>query len=432
MIDTPWPPCQYVPLSNPMVKLNDVAIGRDNNFNLLRMIAAGAVLVSHAYPIALGGGATEPLSSMLGMSLGTLALLTFFTISGFFISQSFDRRHGLIDFCVARILRIYPGLMVVLILTILVIGPVFTTLTPSSYFSHAATWLYFPHNISLKWLQYDLPGAFGDNPYGPAINGSLWSLFYEVACYCMVAGVGALLLTGRSWTFMVFLVVYALGYVALKLVGDHLLERSVLIANFHQLTLPFVLGMAFYHFRRFLPLNFIVCAIACSAAVLAYGNFWFEEIFVICWCYLIFYLGYLPWATLKAYNQVGDYSYGMYIYAFPCEQISVALWKGMSPITLIAISFPLTLAFAMLSWHFLENLALGYRVTAAQWLKHRLALSGGSTSHRRPLSAQSARERHDCAPQIFSNESRTKTKVLGTSGTRSIIGHEEIELSRRR
>ena len=93
---------------NIMAKLNDLAAGRDNNFNLLRMIAASAVLVSHAYPIAIGEGVIEPLSSLLQMSLGTLAVLTFFAISGFFISQSFDRRHGLIDFWVARILRIYP------------------------------------------------------------------------------------------------------------------------------------------------------------------------------------------------------------------------------------------------------------------------------------------------------------------------------------
>lgn len=365
-----------------MVKLNDLATGRGNNFNLLRMIAASAVLVSHAYPIALGKGAIEPLSSMLGMSLGTLAILTFFAISGFFISQSFDRRHGLIGFCVARILRIYPALIIVLLLTILVIGPVFTTLTQSSFFSHPETLSYFPCNISLKWLQYDLPGVFRDNPYGPAINGSLWSLFYEVVCYCMVAIIGSLSLARRSWIFIAFLIVYSLGYVAFKLIDGHLIDQSALIANFHQLTLPFVVGMAFYQFRRFVPLNLIVCSVACGAAVWAYRNFWFEEIFIICWCYLTFYLGYLPWAPLKAYNRVGDYSYGMYIYAFPCEQIGTAIWKGISPLALIATSFPCTLVFAMLSWHFLESWALGRRASTAKWLEHKLVLPGGWTRHR--------------------------------------------------
>lgn len=85
--------------------LDELAIGRDNNFNLIRIVAACWVLVSHAYPIALGNGAVEPLDSILQMSLGTLGVLTFFVISGFFISQSFDRRRGELDFWIARCLR---------------------------------------------------------------------------------------------------------------------------------------------------------------------------------------------------------------------------------------------------------------------------------------------------------------------------------------
>jgi peptidoglycan/LPS O-acetylase OafA/YrhL len=354
-----------------MGKLSDLATGRDNNFNLLRMIAAIAVLVSHAYPIALGQGAVEPLSPLLQISLGTLAILTFFVISGFFISQSFERRRGLVDFLVARVLRIYPALLVALLLTILILGPIFTTLSLSSYFADPTTLLYLPRNLSLKWLQYDLPGVFLDNPYGPAINGSLWSLFYEAACYCIVVAVGVLALTGLNWSFNMFLLVYALGYVALKLFGSHLIDQSILVANFRQLTLPFVLGMAFYHFRSFVPLNSIICVLASFAVALAFGTFWFAEIFVICWCYLVFYLGYLQLAPLKAYNYVGDYSYGMYIYAFPSEQISAALWKDGSPLGLIVMSFPLTLALAMLSWHFLEKWALGRRAVVARWLNRK-------------------------------------------------------------
>ena len=265
--------------------------------------------------------------------------------------------------------------MIVLLLTVLVVGPAFTRLTENSYFLHPATFLYFPRNLSLKWLQYDLPGVFRNNPYGPPINGSIWTLFYEAACYCMVAIVGALALTRRSWRFFAFLVTYGLGYVALKLIGKHLLENA-LVANFHQLTLPFVLGMAFYQFRRFVPLNLIVCVFALAAAALTYQSSWFREIFVISWCYSIFYLGYLPFAPLKAYNYLGDYSYGMYLYAFPCEQIGAALWEGIAPLALIAMSFPVTLAFAVLSWHFLESWALGQRAAVARWLTRKFVRTG--------------------------------------------------------
>jgi len=56
---------------------SEIARGRDNNLNLIRMIAATAVLVSHSYPISLGHAATEPLQDKLGTSLGHVAVLIF-------------------------------------------------------------------------------------------------------------------------------------------------------------------------------------------------------------------------------------------------------------------------------------------------------------------------------------------------------------------
>jgi peptidoglycan/LPS O-acetylase OafA/YrhL len=356
-------------------KLSDFSGGRDNNFNLLRMIAASAVLISHAYPLAQGTGAAEPLSSVLGISLGTLAVLTFFAISGFFISQSFDRRQSFIGFCMARVLRIYPGLIAVLVLTVFVIGPVFTTMTQSAYLADVTTISYIPRNLTLKWLQYDLPGVFQNNPYPAAINGSLWTLFYEVVCYGMVVAVGALGLTARGRSFVAFLFAYLIGYLALKLTDRDNHLHFVALTIFLELSLPFVIGMAFYQFRRALPLSWIMCAGTACVALLAYGTFWFQESFVLFWCYSIFWLGYLPGKPLRAYNRLGDYSYGIYIYAFPCEQITAALWKGISPLGLMMVSLPVTLAFAVVSWHFLESRALAYRTAAAGWLERGLPLS---------------------------------------------------------
>jgi peptidoglycan/LPS O-acetylase OafA/YrhL len=351
---------------------------RDNSFNLLRMIAAGAVLVSHAYPISLGTGTVEPLSIALSMSLGTLAVVTFFVISGFFISQSFENRSSLLAFCVARVLRIYPGLLVVLLFTVLVIGPIFTRLTMQAYFTDVGTISYIPHNLSLKWLQYELPGAFTQNPYPTAINGSLWSLFYEVVCYGMVAAVGALGLTGGSWKFCIFLTVYVLTYFGLDLLPplhNYLIEHPA-FEYLHELTYPFILGMVVYHFRQFLitNLNLLMCAGAGGIALLSCRSPFFREAFILFWSLLIFYLGYLPFKPLKIYNRVGDYSYGMYIYAFPCEQIGAALWPGISPIALIAVSLPATLVFATFSWHLIERPALAHRATVVAWLERNLAL----------------------------------------------------------
>ena len=346
--------------------------GRDNNFNLLRVTAAGEVLISHAFPISLGPGAAEPLSTSLSMTLGGLGVISFFVISGFFISQSFEN-NSLLRFCVARLLRIYPGLLVVLLFTVVVIGPLFTRLSIRDYLTDASTISYLPHNLSLKWLQYELPGVFATSPYPAAINGSLWSLFYEVACYGIVVAIGALGISRRRWWFCAFLSIYASAYFGSMLfshVQNYLLEHTAFMAM-HALTWPFVLGMAAYQFRQFLmtPLHLLMCAGAGGIALLSYRSLFFHESFVFFWCLLIFYVGYLSFKPLKIYNRCGDYSYGVYIYAFPCEQIGAALWPGISPVALMAVSLPATLAFAMLSWHFVERRALAFRANAAAWLE---------------------------------------------------------------
>jgi peptidoglycan/LPS O-acetylase OafA/YrhL len=358
-----------------LVGFQTLATGRDNNFNLCRMLAAISVLISHAYVLSLGPRTTEPLTNILGMSLGEVAVITFFVISGFFVSQSFDRKRSFTDFWVARILRIYPGLALVLLLTVLLLGPFLTTLSITSYFSDPATFTYLPRNLSLKYLQYDLPSVFQDNPYPIATNGSLWTLFYEVSCYGLVAIVGILGLTARGLYFAVLLVVYSVGYFLLKIVGQAALQHHGMLLHFHELTLPFLIGMAFYRFRNLLPLSGTGCVLGIAAAGAAYTGAgpWFREVFILSWCYLVFAFGFLSFRPLKIYNRLGDYSYGMYIYAFPIEQTVVSGWPGVSALGLMAISFPMTLIFAVLSWHMLERPFLAMRPAVSAWLDTLLA-----------------------------------------------------------
>jgi peptidoglycan/LPS O-acetylase OafA/YrhL len=356
------------------------AVRRNNNFNLLRIIAAGAVLVSHAYPICLGPGTPEPLNSTLGMTLGALAVLTFFAISGYFISQSFQNVDGCLEFAVARTLRIYPGLFAILLLTVFALGPTLTTLGLSDYFSDRETLLYIPRNLGLWPLQYQLPGVFNDNPYPLAINGSLWTLVYEVACYAMVAIVGTLGLALNERRFASFVIAFATCYVlALPLVRNEYAHLTML-RNIHFLALPFVIGMSLFHFRQHIQLRFSVLVVLGLASAFSYRSVWFQELFVIAWSYGIFYLGFLQCKPLQAYNRLGDYSYGTYIYAFPVEQGIAALYKGCLPVVMIALSLPLTLLCAIVSWHLIEQRALAQRSTVAQWCRRKVKPLGLSFS----------------------------------------------------
>lgn len=129
-------------------RIADRASGRDNNFNLLRILAALGVLVSHAYPISLGFGTPEPLSAVLGgVTLGTVSVMIFFSISGFFITRSFAGRTSVARFLQARCLRLFPALVVVLITTLLVGGIWLTTAAPVVFWAAAPD--YFLRNLGL-------------------------------------------------------------------------------------------------------------------------------------------------------------------------------------------------------------------------------------------------------------------------------------------
>ena len=362
-----------------MVTLDSRAAGRDNNLNLIRMLAAVAVLVSHAYPIARGPHATEPLRRSVGLPLGLLAVIAFFAISGFLISRSFDRRQSNVDFWRARLLRIYPALVVVLLLTVLLLGAAFTTLPRAAYWANFQTWSYIPRNLSLRWLQFGLPGVFEHNPYPRAINGSLWTLFWEVACYGMAASIGWLGALRRGTSFGAFLTVAIGAYVALR--HREFLHNST-FEDVAMLSLAFVCGMAAYVARRVVPISAGLCALVAAAIWLTHASAWGHEIIVAGGSYLVLCLGYLRWPPLLRYNRLGDYSYGIYIYAFPCEQMTAALAPGLSPPALAAISLAPTLACAALSWHLVEARALRFRPTLTALAPSRIARAPHSTLSR--------------------------------------------------
>lgn len=358
-----------------MMILDQVSNSRDNNFNLIRMIAASAVLVSHAFVIALGPEAEEPLEALTGRSLGWTSVAVFFAISGFLISRSFDRTARLENWFVARILRLFPGLLVVVLLTVFVLGPLTTTLPIAGYFGDGETAAYILRNLTLAFLQYDLPGVFRDNPYPGAINGSLWTLIHEVLCYFGVLLIGLAGAFRSTRTFLIFAAVYVVVYTltaapAVQAVTPY---KALLLRD---LSFPFFCGTVFYAFRAKILLDW---RIAIAAAVPAFALLRFtgaEELYLIWICYAVFWLAYSVGGGVRAYNKLGDYSYGIYIYAFPVQQLAVYYFGPMTPLENILIAFPAALFLAVLSWRFIESPSLAVRFRVSDWAAGALGRKG--------------------------------------------------------
>jgi len=342
-----------------MVTVEQRSSGRDNNFNLLRMLAATAVLISHSWPLTLGKNTIEPLFLETGYKLGTTAVSIFFAVSGFFITKSFLNRASLADFALARIARIYPGLIVVLLLTVFVLGPLFTILPLTAYFGDLHTWAYVPFNLTLKKMMWTLPGVFTDNPYGGpnggAINGSLWTLFSEVSCYFMVVVISLLGLSRPALFFIILAIAIGATFLIPQAEAGNLLRSSATLG------LPFALGAATYIYRRWIPVSGLLAAALVGLAALSFDTIFYPMMHAFAVAYASLWFGFANIPGLKSYNRLGDYSYGMYIYAFPVEQMTMALFHHLTPWQLALASFPPTLLLAFLSWTYIESPALNHR-----------------------------------------------------------------------
>ena len=343
------------------VTLSNYSQGRDNNFNLLRIMAALAVLVTHSFALAIGTGAAEPFQGTLGMTMGSIAVDVFFVTSGFLVTGSLLTRQNAREFLWARFLRVFPALLVMLLLTVFVLGPFFTSRSLLSYLIVSQTYRYLLSCATLvSGVQYNLPGVFDDNPFKQAVNGSLWSLPYEIRMYAILL-VGWLALRriqpvgGRAFSAALASAVLVAGLFVLV---RHI--KGLPADLFVRLFFMFFSGAALYVLKERIVLAhsyFWLCILALLSSAMVSPRVFFV-VYLLTIAYAVLYLAYIPSRPVRTYNRVGDYSYGVYIYAFPVQQSVAALIPGVSILMLFLISSCITLSLAVLSWHLLERWAL--------------------------------------------------------------------------
>ncbi|MFG5777009.1 acyltransferase family protein [Comamonas sp. J-3] len=315
-----------------------------NNFDALRLLAALAVLYSHQYPVT----ATPPPLWMNVAMIGGVAVMTFFVISGYLVTLSWQTHPRLWLFIGKRVLRIWPALIVVVLLASLALGPSFTTLSLSEYVHHGATWDYL-RNIQLQ-TRFLLPGVFATNPLSNSVNGPLWTIPIEVSCYAILAACGffGLLRWQGVWLLA------CIGYLAWFLTNKTM-DLTGIMDHHYEFPAYFAFGSLIATFKtQFLQHRWRYALLASVIAAATYlAGFKYSALLLFLPAILIS-IGTSSWPVLSQAGRFGDVSYGVYLYAFPIQQSVYALWPDLGFTASLFIVTVLTLIAGWLSWQLVE------------------------------------------------------------------------------
>lgn len=341
-------------------------MNRTNNFDAVRILAALAVMVSHHDALT---GRPEPIVRGAD-TLGGLGVLVFFSISGYLVAQSWASDPNLWRFAARRLLRIWPGYAVALLLALFVLGPAVSTLDWDAYVTHA----HFARYIENFWFDLfdQLPLQFTGNAMPYAINGSLWTIPLELGCYAMLAALGALGLLGAPrW----LAAATGLGMAAFILSGG---TTGLLAECFGAASTPVYLtwfGLYFFAGASLQRLGWLreprqrlrvaLWALGLGAASLSLTG----SHHLALWLALpavVLAVGLSSWPLLRRAGRFGDLSYGLYIYAFPVQQTTRWLTRGrLGQLSSLLPAAAITAVLAFLSWHLVEKWALRLKPRSA-------------------------------------------------------------------
>lgn len=337
-------------------------VSHENNFRIIRHVAATAVIFSHAF-IVNGGLENlihEPMEGATGVSLAELAVDIFFVASGFLVTQSILTRGSLVAYSISRGLRIYPALIVVVCLSALVLGPLVTALPASEYFSTRSVFSYIFFDASALdpfHTRFELPGVFTGNPYPAVVNASLWTLPWEVWMYILLAGIFVARLLRSAGLATIWLLLMAGHAASMFDIIDFGLRGEIALRFLSY----FFTGALFYRYRDMLPLTpfrqailtavFVVVTLMARNAVLL-------PIFL---AHTTLFLALHKPLVVKRLSKGADFSYGLYLYAYPVQQLLVMALGPHDPYLHTLLAFALTVPLAAFSWYLIEKPALALK-----------------------------------------------------------------------
>jgi peptidoglycan/LPS O-acetylase OafA/YrhL len=336
------------------IRLDRILSKENNNLGLFRLLAAILVIWSHAYALTYNPQGEDFIFALTGfVDSGGIAVKFFFFISGILVTNSLVRGSSPNDFISARFFRVWPALFVCVALLTLVIGPLATDQSGPDYFGNSATWQFLLSNsvtspiagwASSSLTLWYLPGLFTDLPLR-AVNGSLWTIPYEVVSYLALFGIWFVWAQVRRFLTLALVVYLLLTYL--------IPAWTFLDSSYTILLLLFFLGAALAIWQNRIYIGIWLLLPLLLSSVLLVGSKLGHVFLFITFFMAIIWIS--SFAQVKKIRLPGDYSYGTYLWGWPVQQLVTQL--GVTTITfqnqllVIAISVGL----GALSWHFVEK-----------------------------------------------------------------------------
>ena len=339
------------------MKSKNIKINKNNNFALLHLAAAAMVVYGHSYSV-LNMVAPE----VLGTAIHTLALEILFIVSGFLVTKSMARTKKIYEYYGKRIMRLWPGLLFCLLGTVIILF----FLRTGSVEAYGKSALYYFRKNALFSPEFYMKGLFPNNPYARVINGSLWSLPVELACYLVLPlflwKVKGKKKAALSVSLLIYLV-FGLGALAY--------ERDVFTADliFYGTNWKYMITLGVYFFSGAFYASIdnkvlksvwnSIAAVLVIAAVIYFRDRYLTVYNIVLLPYLVISLGNFFRAPASGFFNRLDAAYGIYLWGFLFQQITVYVMMrhniALKPVSVFVCSMVLTAAAAALQKVLIEK-----------------------------------------------------------------------------
>jgi peptidoglycan/LPS O-acetylase OafA/YrhL len=329
-----------------------------SNFDALLLFACGLLIYGNGLILTGAPGA-----GLWGAPLPRVGLDLLFTVAGYKLVRRYERAGAIRPYLAQCALRLLPGLAASVLVTTFIIGPLATKLSLRFYFLNGMTARYLLNIILLP--HFWLPRVFEGQQWSGAVNPLLWVLAPGALCIALVPAL-------RPAISAVAALLCAAASICLLLFGAGLPQILLGVSVAGSLTaMPFFFGGAIMAWleRR-------AGAFRADLAMLLFAANWIlatwagEWDLVLEWLTLPYMACCFGRGALPVVGQIGDLgrpAYGMFLYAFPIQQVIVA--RAPEAEHPILLCFALALAAGLLSWHLVEAPALRYAGVAVTRLR---------------------------------------------------------------